>query len=235
VSRLLRSAVAAFSALALLAAPAFCTVPVTSLIDTPTAEVVDHYGYNLSFRTYTGGGLLTKAGFGVFPRLNIGFGLDTEKFVGPDPVDLNAPTLNVKLRFFDGKRNLPALALGYDGQGYFFDKTTDHYLQREKGLYLVGTGEAFVPDLTVNAGLNIYDFKQDKVYSFAGLSYLYEDLLGLTFEADNLHGPARANRMNAGVRYFVTPALSVDVDARDLWAASRKTERIILINYYGSF
>ncbi|HRY29477.1 MAG TPA: hypothetical protein P5079_05490 [Elusimicrobiota bacterium] len=208
---------------------------VTWLVDTPTAEIVDHYGYNLGFRLYSGGGVLTKGTFGVFPRLNVGFGLDAEKFIGADTVDLNPPTLNAKFRLFDGKRYLPALALGYDGQGYFYDHSTDKYLQREKGLYLVGGEEVFTPGLTLTGGANIYDFSDDRIYAFAGVNYVYENFLGVVFELDNVHGKPRTNRMNAGVRCFVTPSVSVDVSGRDLWAASRKAERIVVVNYIGSF
>lgn len=207
----------------------------TWLIDTPTAEVSDHYGYNLSFRLYSGGGVLTKTSFGVFPRLNIGFGLDAENFIGADTVDINPPTLNVRWRFFDGKRQLPALSLGYDGQGYFYDDATDEYIQREKGMYLVGSGEVLVPDLNLHGGGNIYDFSEDKVFAFAGLSYIHQDFLGLIFEVDNVGGKARDQRLNGSVRAFITPSLSVDLGARDMWAASRRSERIVLVNYFGSF
>jgi hypothetical protein len=215
-------------------APLRAAAPLTWLIDSPTAETVDHYGYNVGFRLYSGGGVLTKTSFGVFPRLNVGFGLDAEQFVGSQTVDMNPPTLNVKFRFFDGKRHMPALALGYDGQGYFFDEPTDEYLQREKGLYLAGSGEVLVPKLTLHGGLNIYDFSEDELYGFAAANYIYEDMIGLTFEADNLR-VARESRLNAGIRYYVTPSLGVDVAGRDLFAAGRKAERVVLINYNGSF
>lgn len=207
----------------------------TWLIDTPTAEVVDHYGYNLSFRLYTKGGVLTKTAFGVFPRLNIGFALDAENFIGSDTVDINPPTLNVRWRFFDGKRHLPALALGYDGQGYFYDESKDEYIHREKGLYLAASAEVLTPGMNLHGGGHIYDFSEDKVFAFGGVSYLHEDFVGVTFEADNVGGRARHHRLNGSVRAFVTPSLSVDVGARDLWAAGRKAERIVLINYFGSF
>jgi len=83
------------------------------LIDVPTADVADHYGYDLNFRFYTGGGVLTKTAFGVLPRLTIGFGLDAQQLIGANTVDMNRPTLNMKWRFFDSKRNLPAVALGF--------------------------------------------------------------------------------------------------------------------------
>lgn len=206
----------------------------TDLTDVPTAEVVDHYGYNVNFRFYTGGGVLARTAFGVFPRLNIGFGLDTEQLIGNQTADINRPTLNVKFRIFDGKRSLPALALGYDGQGYFFNDVTDKYVQREKGLFLVGSGEIIVPDLTFHAGANVYDFHDDKYFGFTGINYLIEDLVGISFEVDNIR-VARDNRMTAGFRYYVTPSFSVQLAGRDLGAAGRKAERIVRLEYFGSF
>ncbi len=207
---------------------------VTHLIDTPTADVVDHYAFETSFRFYSEGGVLSKAVFGVFPRLNIGFGLDTEHYIGTAPVDMNRPTLNVKLHFFDGKRELPALAVGYDGQGYFFDDNTDKYTQREKGLYLAGSAEIIVPGLSLHGGINIFDFSEDDVYSFTGLHYLYQDTIGLVFEWDNIRS-MRKSRLNIGGAYFVTPSFSVELIGRDLWAAGRKAERVIRMQYRGSF
>ncbi len=218
-----------------LAAPLRADVPVVELIDVPTAEVVDHYGVNTSFRFYSDGGVLTKAAFGVLPRLNVGFGLDTERFIGNGNMHLNRPTLNMKLRVFDGGRNLPAVALGYDGQGYFFNKVTDKYNQREKGLYLVGSGEVITPGLSLHGGLNIYDFNKDPVYGFAGLDYLFQDVVGVIFEVDNGFHKARDTRLNLGGRYMVTPSFSIDLAARSLWAAGRTPERIVRINYSASF
>jgi len=208
--------------------------PVMELIDIPTAEVLDRYGFDSSFRFYSGGGMLAKTHFGVFPRLNVGFALDADGFVGDESVDMHKPTLNVRFRFFDGQRNLPALAVGYDGQGYFFDKTTDKYAQREKGLYLVGSGEIIVPDLSLHAGLNMYDFTNDHVYGFMGLRYLYRDVLAFNAEWDNIR-VGRESRLNAGIGWWITPVFSVEFAGRDMGAPSRPTERIVRLVYTGGF
>jgi hypothetical protein len=208
--------------------------PVVELIDVPTAEVLDRYGFNTSFRFYSDGGMLAKTYFGVFPRLNVGFGLDAEGFVGNEAVDLNKPTLNVRFRFYDGQRNLPALALGYDGQGLFYNDETDKYNQREKGLYLVGSGEVFVPDLSLHAGANIYDFSNDHVYGFAGLRYVYKDLLGVTGEWDNIRN-GRDSRLNLGGTWWMTPSFALELAGRDLGAAGRRAERIVRLSYTGGF
>lgn len=208
--------------------------PVMELIDVPTAEVLDRYGFDSTFRFYSGGGMLAKTHFGVFPRLNVGFGLDADGFVGSEAVDVHKPTLNVRFRFFDGQRNLPALALGYDGQGFFFDKATDKYAQREKGLFLVGSGEIIVPDLSLHAGLNMYDFTNDHVYGFMGLRYLYHDVLAFNGEWDNIR-VGRESRLNAGIGWWITPSFSVEFAGRDMGAPSRPTERIVRLVYTGGF
>jgi hypothetical protein len=208
--------------------------PLTELVDVPTAEVVDHYGFMTTFRFYTGGGVLSRAHFGVLPRLNVGFGLDAEHFVGGETIDLNRPTLNVRFRFFDGRRSLPALALGYDGQGHFFDKSIDRYRQREKGLYLAGSGEFLIPDLSLHGGVNIYDFHNDHVYGFAALNYLVQDTVGFLAEWDNIRR-GRDSRVNLGGRFHVTPSFYVDVAGRDLFGPGRRAERIVRLTYSGSF
>lgn len=219
---------------ALAAVPLRAAGLMTNVIDTPTAEVVDHYGYDVNFRFYSGGGVLNKNTFGVFPRLNVGFGLDMEQLVGSDTVDLNRPTLNVKFRFYNGQRNLPALAIGYDGQGLFYDDDADEYSQREKGLFLVGSGEIFIPKLALNGGLNVFDFHDDSLRGFVGLTYTIQDRVALMAEDDNLGG-GRFHRVNGGVRLYVTPSFSIDLMARDLGAAGRDEERVVRLGYFGSF
>lgn len=208
--------------------------PLMELIDVPTAEVLDRYGFDSSFRFYSGGGMLAKTHFGVFPRLNVGFGLDADGFVGNESADLHKPSLNVRFRFFDGQRHLPALALGYDGQGLFFNKATDKYDQREKGLFLVGSGEVVVPDLSMHAGLNVYDFTNDHLYGFVGLRYLYQDVVAFNAEWDNIR-VGRDSRLNGGLSWWITPSFAVEFAGRDLGGPSRRPERIVRLVYTGGF
>jgi hypothetical protein len=210
-----------------------------NVIDIPTAEVVDHYAYNVSFRFGRDGNLQTKPLFGVFPRLNLGFGLDGENVIGRGNSRLNRPTLNVKFRLFDGKRALPALAIGYDGQGYVWNKHLDEYEQREKGLYLVGSSEIGVPDLNLHLGVNHFDFDHgDSTRGFFGLTYTYEQLVGLMAEWDHATD-WKERRINFGLKYYVTPLFTVDLIGRNIPKApeseARETERIVRLVYTGSF
>ncbi|MFN0117159.1 MAG: hypothetical protein ACKVQC_02550 [Elusimicrobiota bacterium] len=209
------------------------------IIDTPTALTLDHYGYNATFRFGRDGNLQNKTLFGVLPRLNLGFGLDSEKVIGSQSARMNKPTINVKFKLFDGAQFIPALALGFDGQGYVFNRTTDEYEQREKGLYLVGTSEIFYKNLLLNYGGNVFDFDEgNSTRGFIGLNYSYQKMFGLMFEYDHL-SHYRERRINYGLKYFVSPMFTVDVIARNLpkysRAKTRETERIVKLSYTGSF
>jgi hypothetical protein len=210
-----------------------------NVIDIPTADVVDHYGYNVNFRFGRDGALQTKTAFGVFPRLNMGFGLDAEHVIGTGDSRMNRPTLNVKFRLFDGTPVLPALALGFDGQGYVWNKNLDEYEQREPGLYLVGTHEIIAPDLLLHLGVNHFDFDHgDSTRGFFGLTYTIEQIVGLMFEWDHATD-WKERRINFGAKYYVTPVFTVDAIGRNIpkypGSEGRITERIVRLSYTGAF
>ncbi|MCG3205394.1 MAG: hypothetical protein KCHDKBKB_02114 [Elusimicrobia bacterium] len=209
------------------------------IIDTPTAEVTDHYGYHTSFRFGKEGGIQNKTLFGVFPRLNIGFGLDAEQVIGTENSRMNKPSINIKFRPFDGKGFLPALALGFDGQGYHYNKTTDEYDQREKGLYLVAGWKPFVPELQWTVGVDIFDFDENNaVRGFTGLTYTYERLVALLVEYDNFDY-YKERRINYGAKLYITPLFTVDLLGRNVpefsGSENRETERVVRLGYTGTF
>jgi hypothetical protein len=209
------------------------------IIDTPTADVVDHYGYNVNFRFGKDGGLQTKTAFGVFPKLNLGFGLDGERVMGTGTSRMNKPTINLKFQLFDGRKNLPLLAIGYDGQGYEYKRGPDKYEQREKGTYIVATKESFFQGFLLNGGINVYDFDESNATrGFAGFSYLYENLIGLMFEWDSIT-QYKDRHINYGAKYFISPPFSIDFVARNVRIdpafPKRETERVLRLNYTGSF
>lgn len=209
------------------------------VIDVPTAEVVTQYGYHLAFRFGKEGNLQTKTAFGVLPRLNLGFGLDAERVLGTESGRMNKPTINVKFRIFDGKGIIPAFALGFDGQGYVFNKHLDEYEQREKGFYLVSTSEIFTPDFFLHMGVNKFDFDEsDTTRAFGALSYTYQRTIGLMFEYDHATY-YKERRVNYGAKYYITPVFTVEAAGRNVpkypRSSSRETERILKLCYTGSF
>lgn len=203
------------------------------LIDIPTTNSIDYGAFRLNFRLYSQGGLQSHLSFGVFRRLNIGATWDNEKVIGSEDPSTNRPTLNTKIRVYDGGEVLPSFAIGYDGQGRFFNKTTDEYAERERGLYGVIGREIFFPGFEAHGGVNIAQFKEGRVLGFVGLSYTIEQMFVLMAEYDNIRVSAD-NRFNAGFRVFPIPSLGIDFAVRRI-GSDKEKERIIRINWVGSF
>jgi len=202
------------------------------VIDVPTTEPMDYATYRLGFRLYSGGGVMTRATFGVFRNVNIGFGWDVKNIIGVNDVELVPPTMHIKIRFYEGDGRFPSIAIGYDGQGYHWDKQDQIYLEKEKGIYLVIEREIFFPDFELTLGCNVNDFKKSTVYGFAAAQYNIERVTILA-EYDNLY-LEEFQRLNAGLRIEVTPDLNFEFAARNI-GRNYSAERIIKANYITRF
>jgi hypothetical protein len=145
------------------------------------------------------------------------------------------PSVFFKVRAFDGTDLLPALALGYDNQGYLYQESTKHFLQDEKGLYLVGSHEILLPDFELHAGVNVPDVEDAEVFGFFGATWKIAPAFALLAEYDNLrNGPG--NRVNLGGRLWVVPSFNIDLAARNVGRSEvRGAERIVRLNYVAHF
>ncbi len=208
--------------------------PTGFTIDTPTTEVLDYGSYHLGFRLFSDGGILTRMNFGVFKIVNLGIGWEVDKVIGAQNMVVGPPALYLKVKPFNGGMILPALALGYDGQGYFWNKDAREFTQKEKGIFVVMGREYFVPGLELSFGANMNDFTTNKVFGFTSASLNIEDDFYFLAEYDNVNNFPDA-RLNAGIRFFVAPAVGIDIAARDIVGAGRVVERVVAINYSGKF
>jgi len=204
------------------------------LMDVPTAETLDHYSADFNARFYSDNSIMASMDFGVFPRLDLGFSIAAQQLLGDaTPIRVLTPAMQVKYKIYDGSLYLPAIAVGYDGRAYMYDRAQDKYLQRQKGAYAVFTREVFIPNLEIHPGVNVSDFDASKVFFFAGASFNIEDKAKLMFEWDNVHNINRS-RINAGVRAYVSPAVEVDFMLRDV-TEKNMFERALQIRYKANF
>ena len=205
------------------------------VIDTPTPGLLDYGAYNVNFRLATDGVVLTRINWGVFKPVNIGFSWEIGKIIGSsDNITAAKPGMFMKLNIYSGGMVMPAMAFGYDGQGYFYDKSSEEFLQKEKGIFFVMGREVVTRGLNFNIGVNMWDFSDNKVYGFIASTFEFEEKFVILAEYDNLYHHIDNNRLNFGFRFFVTDDLNVDLSGRDL-GASRLAERIIRVNYVGRF
>jgi len=209
------------------------------IIDIPSAEIVDYANFDLGFRLYGAGGVLAKMVFGVFKPINIGMSWDIDHAIGPGSakVDTRPPAIYFKAKVFAGGMSLPAVALGYDGQGYgeygVLGTDNEKYSHREKGIFVSCTREYFIPNLFLTFGGNIYDFNSESVFGFVGGTYELEDKLIFMAEYDNIHS-APENRINLGAGLFVAENIVIKAVGRNLFRGPA-SERVAMINYKGKF
>ena len=208
----------------------------TELIDVPTADIYDTHQFSANFRFYDHGGTLSRGIFGVAKRLNLGIQQDILHLVGSGSPKFVRPHFFFKLRPFDGGDILPALALGYDEQGYFRDEGQDEYRHEEKGLFVTMTHELLSPDFNVTGGVNMFDFGDSpKMAGFVGASWRLAEQFALLAEWDRLKDFDHS-RFNMAGRFFVNKFLNVDLGSRNIGrGAAQGAERFLRINYIGRF
>ena len=218
-------------------------LPDVEMIDVPTAGILDYYGFMLKTRFYSEGGVLGGLNFGVQERLNLGASMSVDRLVGSDSlIKMRRPEIQVKFRFYDGGYYIPAMAVGYSGQGYYYDQNTRKYLEKGKGLYLVGSKEIGFPGLALHGGFNVPDFDNNYLFSFLGLNYTLEDKVAFMLESDSMFHSDDPSRFNAGIRFYVTPYFQLDMAVREIGrngtfdnGAPRRAERIVQMRYNTSF
>lgn len=216
--------------------------PDTELIDVPTASIADYGAFSSRSRMFANGGVVEWLSFGVFQRLNIGASLNVDKLIGTgSPVQVTRPDLQVKFRFYDGTPILPALAVGFDGQGYLYNRVDHLYNQRDHGLYLVGSQEIVFPGLQVHAGINIPDFDDNPLFGFMGVDYNIKDRVLIMAEWDNINDFVDS-RVNMGLRVYITTNFSVDFAVRSIGQGgvydnglAHGNERVVTLKYTGNF
>lgn len=216
--------------------------PDSDVIDAPTAAVLDDHAYSTRSRFYSAGGILEYLSFGVYPGVNLGASAAVDGFIGDEKnVRMRAPTAQAKWRFYEGDETLPALALGYDGQGYRYNSADRRFNQRQRGFYVVATQELGVPGFELHPSFNISDFNSNAVFGSLPLTLNIRGRAALLVEWDNIANWSDS-RFNAGMRFFLTQNFHVDFAVRAIGAggaysdgAPRGPERIVQLKYSNSF
>ena len=226
----------------LVPSPTGLVEPDTMVIDAPTAATLDPGTFAVQSRFYSGGGLLQYISLGVFRGLNIGASMSADGLVGShSSVGIRTPQAQIKYRFFDGNRYLPALAVGYDGQGYDYNPLIHDYSQQGRGFYLVGSQELLIPGLQIHPSVNVSGTNSNSVFGAIPITYTIKNKIELLAEWDNINNFVDS-RVNLGIRFYVTRHFDIDIAARTINEGGyysngepRGPERIVQFRYIGNF
>lgn len=200
------------------------------LIDAPTATMIPHAAYDTSLRLYSGGGVIFRLRVGLRESVLFGFSFGGTNLLGTGDPDWN-PRVEFIIRGLLLRESYlgPAIALGYNSQGYgFYDKANERYQIKSRGFYAVASKHfLFLGDLGLHGGMNYSlerDDDDDEANFFLGLEKSIHPSLDLLVEydaatndnADNgIFGEGKGY-LNAALLWRVTESLALEADFRNL-------------------
>ncbi len=203
------------------------------VVNCPTAEVVDYGTGEVSVRIYSYGGVISKFIFAPFNRINFGGSIDIEKFVGYETPVVHDPAFYLKWRIFDGTKIFPAVAIGFDGQGYKFVSTK--YSLPAKGLFLVFSQNVAVKKLFIDIGVNLTKYNEEsKLLSFVSLRGSIEDIIKLGIEYENIY-EQKIQQVNLLVGLCLSKLINIDFVFVNLTDKNSEIERQVRIGYLYKF
>ncbi|MFQ6091165.1 MAG: hypothetical protein ACE5OR_00530 [bacterium] len=227
-------------------------VELRQLVDSPTAGLLSRGSWAVDLRLFPAGGVLAQVAIGLMSRLTAGFSYGGLNIIGQGRLHWNPDVeFQAKLRFYDETFLMPAIAIGFDSQGYGrYDEAEQRYQIKSKGAYAVLSKSFWMlGPLGLHAGVNYSlenEDRDDDLSLFAGVDkslpagflLLAEYDLGLNDDsADGIYGTGNGY-LNAGVRWTFAKKLSLEFDLKNL-ANNRENgpyvSRQVRITYWERF
>lgn len=207
------------------------------IVDMPTAGVLARETYAVDARFYGDGGLLAGFSVGLFGRLDLGISYGGSQIIGSgEPVMDEAPGFLVKVRILEESIVIPALALGFDSQGYDgYIKEMSRYVVKSPGFFgVVSKNYDLLGYLSVHGGVNYSLERADgdrDVNFFAGAekslgsfaSLVAEYNLGMNDSDEGTSGKGRGY-LNAAVNFSPGSGLTIGFCVKDILRNGRLEE-----------
>ncbi|UCE19920.1 MAG: hypothetical protein JSV84_06135 [Gemmatimonadota bacterium] len=227
-------------------------VELRHLVDSPTAGLLSQWTYACDLRVFPNGGVLAKVSVGLLSRFSAGLSYGGLNIIGQGELNWNPRIeFQARVRVVDEGFFRPALACGFDSQGYgCYDEGLERYQIKSKGVYAVLSKSFWLlGPLGLHGGAN-YSFedrdKDDDISFFAGVD---KDLLaGFVLLAeydfalndnreDGVYG-AGGGYVNAGLRWTFAKKLSLEFDFKNLADNREDSPRVgreVRIVYWDQF
>jgi hypothetical protein len=219
-----------------------------SLIDAPTAGILEKGFVGVSTDMLPEGVVIGKLEVGVFDNISFGISYGGANIIGAgSPRWYKLPAVNLKFRLLDESLSLPALALGFDsqGKGEYFD-SSGRYAIKSPGFFgAISKNFGFLGYLSLHASVN-YSLETKDGDNFMNLLVGFEKTLGNTFSVvgeydfafnDNSTEAFGSGNgyLNLGFRWSMGEGFTLGFDLRDLldnkkWNPST-ADRAIRIEY----
>jgi hypothetical protein len=236
-------------------APSALPVQPRKLVDCPTAGQLPRGSFDVDLRLFPGGGALCGISVGLSERFLLGVSYGGQRIISDEKVEwFPHPGVSVRYRVIEENIALPALAVGFDSQGYgayLESDTLSRYEVKSKGIYWVASknyrvlGTAMGLHLGANYSLEDDDGDDDPTV-FLGLDKSFNDEFSVIIEYDfafndnqKLPNFGKGNGyLDLGLRWSFGDRLTMEFDFMNL-AENRKDidylsrqVRIVYLEYF---
>ncbi len=172
------------------------------LVDVPTANTLGKGELRYDTKFYPGGGILNRLYVAIFDRLMIGCSVNVRGIIGAGDIVVDLPVkVNAKVRITDDEGAVPAVSIGYEGQGYMGVP--------EKGLFTAVTKEVYAGPVVLQLSGSLYtnEFSEfgNRIDAGLGFAAAFTKEFMFSFEFDGIMRANDSTRINFGLGYFFDP------------------------------
>ena len=217
-----------------------------SLVDAPTAGLLNRGEYDFEMRVFPNGGILSGFSVGLFDRFNLGVYYGGTEIIGNSSnITWNDdPGVVVKYRLYEETTGFPAVAVGFSNQGYGrfqanVDSSGERYLIKSRGLFAVCSKNFIFPlvkNISLHGGMNYNTCEKEDDESlnfFAGTDLFLNEEVSLVLEYDlalddnddDSFGEGRGY-LNGAVRWTFAQYLTFQFNFKDLLGNYRQSETV---------
>lgn len=200
-----------------------------SLVDLPSAGILEKGYVGISADVMPFGVVISKIEVGVFDNFSFGISYGGSNIIGTGKVDwYELPGVNVRARIIDETESIPAFTLGFDSQGKgWYDDNFDRYEIKSPGFYAAAAKNfQFLGYLSLHGVIN-YSLERDDGDKDLNLGIGFEKTVGgrvsvigeYNFGVNDNNGNAFGDGkgyVNMGVRWSVGEGFTIGLDLRDL-------------------
>lgn len=223
-----------------------------SLIDMPTAGVLEKGFVGITMDAMPAGVVITKLEVGVFTNFSFGFSYGADNLIGSgNPGWYDLPGINARLRVFDETETMPAITLGFDSQGKgIYDKELKRFEIKSPGFFAaIAKNFELLGYLSLHGGINYSLERDDDDKDLNGwigvektiggrVSFFAEYDFAINDNGAESYGDGRGY-FNVGLRWSVGEGFTIGMDLRNL-TDNKNTEnsfiadRAIFVEYIKS-
>ena len=222
-----------------------------SLIDIPTAGILEKGFVGVSADVLPFGVVISKIEVGVFDNFSFGISYGGSNIIGTGKVDwYELPGVNVRARLVDETESMPAFTIGFDSQGKgLYDEELNRFEIKSPGFYVAAAKNfEFLGYLSLHGVIN-YSLERDDDDKDLNLGVGFEKTLGgkvslvgeynFAINDNTIKAYGDGNGyMNFGVRWSVGEGFTIGLDLRDLLdnkkISSNKADRALFVEFIKS-